>query len=244
MEKIELSSIKNIRDISYGNIKEKKLIRSSSLNKLSEYDADILAYKYNVETIIDLRTDAEIKKKDTKVPGSLYYHIPLLTGSELGITHESGRRKIPTHIPNLCNTYPKLVTYDKRDAWKSIFDIFANNKKGAILWHCSAGKDRCGLVSAVLEYILGLDEETIMYDYLLSNEYYQMPFKYELASIVLLNKNSKHKFKELFLAKREYLLSALNYIKDTYGDMDNFLKEVINVDENKKNKIRSLYLKK
>ena len=35
MEKIELSSIKNIRDISYGNIKEKKLIRSSSLNKLS-----------------------------------------------------------------------------------------------------------------------------------------------------------------------------------------------------------------
>lgn len=96
----------------------------------------------------------------------------------------------------------------------------------------------------MLEYILGLDEETIMYDYLLSNEYYKMPFKYELASIVLLNKNSKHKFKELFLAKREYLLSALNYIKDTYGDMDNFLKEVGNVDENKKNKIRRLYLKK
>ena len=243
MEKIELSSVKNIRDISYNNIKEKKLIRSSSLSKLSEKDANTLAYKYNVETIIDLRTDAEIKNKDTKVPGTLYCHIPLLTGSELGITHESGRRKLPTHIPSLCDTYPKLVTYDKKDAWRSIFEIFANNKKGAVLWHCSAGKDRCGLVSAILEYILGLNEEIIMNDYLLSNEYYEIPYKYALASIIL-NKNAKVKFKELFLAKKEYLLSALNYIKDTYGNMDVFLKEVCDVDENKKNKIRSLYLKK
>ena len=242
MEEIKLYGVKNIRDISYKNINEKKLIRSSALNNLTKDDANLLAYKYDVNTIIDLRTLAEVKKVNMKVPNAKYYHIQLLSGSELGITHESGRRKIPTIIPDLTVTYPKLVSYDKKESWTSIFEILANNKSGALLWHCSAGKDRCGIVSAIIEYTLGLDNDTIMYDYLLTNKYINIPNKYKIASLIL-NKQNREKFKNIFYAKKEYLLSALDYINNIYGNMDNFLKEVCNVDENKKEKIRSLYLK-
>jgi len=242
MEEIKLYGVKNIRDISYKNINEKKLIRSSALNNLTKDDANLLAYKYDVNTIIDLRTLAEVKKENMKVPNAKYYHIQLLSGSELGITHESGRRKIPTIIPDLTVTYPKLVSYDKKESWTSIFEILANNKSGALLWHCSAGKDRCGIVSAIIEYTLGLDNDTIMYDYLLTNKYINIPNKYKIASLIL-NKQNREKFKNIFYAKKEYLLSALDYINNIYGNMDNFLKEVCNVDENKKEKIRSLYLK-
>ena len=54
--------------------------------------------------------------------------------------------------------------------------------KGGVLWHCTEGKDRCGLLSAVLLSALGIEYGTIMEDYMLTNEinkvkvekYYQM----------------------------------------------------------------------
>lgn len=41
--------------------------------------------------------------------------------------------------------------------------------KGSVLWHCTEGKDRCGLLSAVLLLTLGVKRSTIMEDYLLTN---------------------------------------------------------------------------
>ena len=243
METIKLSNVKNIRDISYANIKEKRLIRSSSLDKINDEDTNILLYKYNVKTIIDLRTHEEIKRRPDKlVPEMKYINIPLLKSSELGITHENGINRIPNKIPDFIHVYPKMLTIDKQKSWSKIFDVFSNENNGTILWHCTVGKDRCGLVSVFLEYILGLNEELIIYDYLYSNNFIDLPLKYKLASNIL-KKESKEKFKNMFIAKKEYLMSAINYINETYGSIDDFLKIVCGVNEEKKNRIRSLYLK-
>ena len=43
---------------------------------------------------------------------------------------------------------------------------------GAVLWHCSAGKDRCGLVSALVLEALNVDRDTIMADYMKTNDLY------------------------------------------------------------------------
>lgn len=241
MEEIKLEGSKNIRDISYQNIKEKKLIRSDALNKLTKEDIKILLNEYNIKTVIDLRTKKERRNKDVKISGVSYYSIPLLPSHELGITRgEDAFIQFPTTIPNLTEIYKKFVTYDKRGAWTKIFDIISHEHDGAILWHCTVGKDRCGIVSAMIEYALGLSEAEIMNDYLLTNNYIEIPFKYKLALLFL---NNKEAFRNIFLAKREYLESAFEEIDKLYGNKDIFLEAVCGVNEEKKEQIRKLYLK-
>ncbi len=243
MEKIELTGVKNIRDISYGNIKEKKLIRSSELSKLNDKDVHILSSVYKVKNIIDLRSQKEVRKRnDVIIPNAIYHNIPLIDENEFGITFENKLIKIPTKIPNLSDTYVKFVSPDKKDVWNEIFNIISNDNDGAILWHCTAGKDRCGLVSYMIEYCLGLDEETLINDYLYTNNFYQMPKYFKMISHFFIN-DAKTRFIEIFKAKREYLFSALNYINNNYGNIDVFMNEICGVNEEKKNKIRKLYLK-
>ena len=52
-------------------------------------------------------------------------------------------------------------------AYKQFFDILLDQEEGAILWHCSEGKDRTGLASLLILHALGVPPETIMEDYLL-----------------------------------------------------------------------------
>ena len=244
MQTIKLTGVKNIRDISYGNIKEKRLIRSSELCDLTDCDIKILTNEYNVKTIIDLRTQREVnKRKDIIIPNCKYYNIPLITSCELGITHENGSNRIPSKIPDLCQIYPKLVTIDKKEAWSKIFDILLNENDGTILWHCTIGKDRCGIVSSMIEYCLGIDDETILYDYLFTNNHIDFPNKYKLLLALFPKKDLRNRFKDIFIAKKDYLLCAFKYIEDNYGSRDNFLKEICGIDEDKKEMMRRLYLK-
>ena len=249
MKIIDLDNCKNIRDISYGNIKKNKLIRSSSLEKLSNNDILKLSDEYKVKAIIDLRTTTELDEKDKDIPNSTYYIIPLVNEETLGITHgnsvEEKLTNLSNNIPDMCELYRQLVTRDKKEQWTKIFKIFLTNYDGAILWHCKQGKDRCGIVSAIIEYCLGIDYKVIMEDYLLTNNYcieksnkmfdlmYEITKDYEKSNVV----------KNLFLAKKEYLDSAFEYIGLEYGSVYNFLYEVCNLDKEKIEKLKQMYLK-
>ncbi len=55
-------------------------------------------------------------------------------------------------------------------AYKELFELLKNQKNTAILQHCTAGKDRKAIGSALLLLALGIDEETVIEDYLQSNK--------------------------------------------------------------------------
>lgn len=52
-----------------------------------------------------------------------------------------------------------------------IFDILLANQDGSVLWHCTAGKDRAGFGTALVLSALGVDKNTVIDDYMLSNKY-------------------------------------------------------------------------
>lgn len=248
MKIINLDNCSNIRDICYGNIKEKKLIRSSSLEKLTDEDITKLSNEYKIKTIIDLRTNTELEEKDKIIPNATYIHIPLVNDETLGITHgdttEEKLLNLSRAIPDMSNLYRQLVTRDKKEQWSKIFDVFLTNYDGAILWHCKQGKDRCGIVSAILEYCLGIDYNKIMEDYLFTNNYYleKANKMFDLMYKITNDYEKSNIVKDLFLAKKEYLDSAFNYIHSEYGSIDNFLIEVCNLNKNKIKKLRKVYL--
>lgn len=249
INKIELDGTNNTRDISYHNIKEKKLIRSDALNELSNADIIKLQNEYNLKVIIDLRTNEEIKLKDIDIPNVEYYHIPMLSEEQFGITHGNTLKEkllsIEAKTPDMSLMYTDLVKRDKKDAWTKIFEILLNNDSGAILWHCQEGKDRCGLVSAIIEFCLGLNYNDIVEDYLYTNNSAQIKAKkrFDLMMEYTNNYETSERIKNLFLAKKEYLDSALNYINIEYGGINNFLEKICSLDQNKIKILKAKYLK-
>lgn len=103
--------------------------------------------------------------------------------------------------------------------------------KGSVLWHCTEGKDRCGLLSAVLLLALGVERRIIMEDYMLTNDvnkkkaqrYYQLMLasgntEAEAASI-----------RDIFPAKEEYLQGAMFAIDKQYANVDTFLRDGLGI---------------
>ncbi|WP_067564414.1 tyrosine-protein phosphatase [Nocardia acidivorans] len=85
-------------------------------------------------------------------------------------------------------------------------DIAAN--PGAVLFHCTAGKDRTGWTSAVLLTLLGVDRDTVTYDYLLSN-YYRGAADGDMLNGV----------------SAAALNSAFDQANQTYGSFDNYVRD-------------------
>ena len=245
MKNLVFDGLINARDISQSNnIKEKKLIRSEDLSKLTDKDISILKDEYNLKYVIDLRMKKEKKVKDKIIPDVTYIEIPFKNYKELKSNPDKKARKHKNGIfPNLCEYYRLLVAKDKKEYWTKIFSVIYENEDGAILWHCQQGKDRTGLLAAILEYTLGLSSDEIMNDYLFTNTSLATPFKYKLISWVFVLKKLRKEFMELFTARKEYLTAALDYINDTYGNMDGFLEQMCGIDKIKKEEIRKKYLK-
>ena len=126
-----------------------------------------------------------------------------------------------------------LLTDEGVNAFIGFFKTLMENEDGAILWHCSQGKDRAGMAAYLLEYALGVNEKDRIDDYMLTNVAMEKKIK-QLTPIVL--KESKGDYsllpalKEVFSSDMDYLNTAINSINEAYGSIDNLLVDVLKVD--------------
>lgn len=237
--------MKNFRDIAYQNVKKNKIFRGESLYHLSLKDQKLFKEKYNIKVVVDLRTNQEHNDKKNKViKGIKYIHLPLITMEEMGASSEKeGKRNvIKNHkLPDIYDYYRRLVSPKRRDSWSEIFRLLLENDDGAIYFHCTVGKDRTGIVSALILTLLGIDKETIYKDYLITNEHPIIPFSYRIFALSL-DKEFRKEFWEYFKAKKEYLDAAFTEIDKVYGSIDNFFIECCSLDNDKISKIKEKYL--
>lgn len=145
----------------------------------------------------------------------------------------------------MCHQYHSSVSKEySQKAFNSLLNIFANTKDGAIIFHCSEGKDRTGLATVLILYILGVDMETIRQDYLFSNLMlgnYQAKMNQKIideGGSVILRANVR----SLASVANEYLDTALLLIDEKYDGIDNYIKNVLKVDDEMIQSLRELYL--
>lgn len=122
--------------------------------------------------------------------------------------------------------------------------ITANSDEKAVLWHCTEGKDRCGLISALLLSIFDVGKDEIYNDYLLTNKASSKNAKKYSFLIFLISgsREKSRKIKRVFSAEREYLDSAFSAINETYSDLNSFLKNELGITDEIKEKMKSKYL--
>ena len=228
------------------SIKNGLFVRSCGLHKFSKKDVETIR-NLGVRTVIDLRTVQEIAEKpDPILSGVRYLNMPIYDASVFGITHEK-RYKITTiKIPDMPWLYQKMVKDEfSVCALRAIFqEVCALPKNGAVLWHCSEGKDRCGLVSALFLALLGVNEETIFSDYLYTNRYNLIKSKifWALALVYRRSLRFAESARLSLVADRTYLESAFNYIKSTYGSLDNFFRTALGITDSQKSALRAYCL--
>lgn len=219
-----------------------KLFRCGDMGKLSANDLTILK-KENIRNVIDFRNEQEIKQSPDIYPTDFevnrvwtsispsngdamkkFYSLignPNTTSAEAEAVFEEFYAKMPENIKN----------------YAPFFETLLNSKQTeASLFHCTAGKDRTGLGSALILSVLGVSEETIIEEYYLSNRYTQY-----LAKSGMMGQLKPEIAKVLAGVEPKYIKSTLNAIKTKHGSVIKMLETELGIDEAKRQQLIQKY---
>lgn len=211
-------------------IKPHCLIRSAHLYQANEKDLE------GVSAIIDLRTPGESAQAPDQTWNREYLPLPVFTEEEAGISHE---QEINAHlIPDMAYLYGRLVKECTASLRRILLTIMEHDfSKGAILWHCTEGKDRCGLTTALILETLGVDRKTIMEDYLKTNMV-NLPKAVRVHDRLL-----KTQGKEMAEAAYQAYIADERYLQAAWDAMgEDYVRNELGIDEETINKFKMAVL--
>ena len=244
---IKLHGAINFRDIGGyvtkdgKHVKWGKIYRSASLNKLTDDDLKKLQ-NLSLAYIADFRGPYEVQAAPDRVPVNVI-RISLPAGSE-NIGDSNYMKNMIQQMrkdSSLVAFYSTLTPFKER--YKPVFDeMLQLNKDSAMLFHCTAGKDRTGIAAALILYSLGVDEQTIMQDYLATNYYRSAENEKAIAGMMKIYGLDENTAKNMMAAKESYLEATFSAIKNQYGSIDNYLDKEMGLDKKKIKKLKALYL--
>ncbi len=265
MNVIKLTNAPNTRDLGGmptadgRHIAHNRLIRSGALNKITNEDYQLLLDKYNLVTVVDMRTDTEIQSSPDKIDQRVsFFHNPILDRRTLGVTFDKAtdmfsmlvagaellRENNATSSQYMVANYTKFVQNEFcLNAFHNFLKILLDTPKGAVLWHCTAGKDRAGTSALILEMLLGVDRQVAVKDYLDSNICYQQFNEYMLKRLQEQGADSFaiEQAEGFLIVKQQYIDIVLSEI-DAAGGIEAFAKSKLQLTDDDIQQLRQLYL--
>lgn len=204
-------------------VKWGKILRSDDLYHLTEADLTYLS-SLPLVSVVDFRADAEVNQAPDKLPESVTGHYPysispgnLMASMDLSSLSANKGDSVMMEINVMLVSDTASI---KR--YQDYFALLQNEADIPLLFHCSAGKDRTGMAAALTLFALGVDEETIMKDYLSSNIYLGDKYRDYIAKYPAL--------RSLFEVKSEYIQAGIQWVKNEYGTVANYLEQVLHAD--------------
>lgn len=236
-------------------IKDNLLLRTAKLSEMTVADSTLLSDNYKVQCIYDFRGQEESISEPDVIPGNSRYislAISFPGGSSQGSMGSGSREDMiklllenAEHpaIQNMCTNMYDIIFFEEssQEVYRKFFaDLIAlNPEDGALLWHCTQGKDRAGCASAMLLAALGAERDLIMADYVLSKDYYD-----PMASrIPVQTETQRNVINTLISANPAVFEATLDKIDQKYGSLRNYLTECIGVTPQMMETLRDKYLK-
>ena len=232
-----------------------KLIRSGRLGIGSE--EDIRKISETVSAVVDFRSDNEKSESpDPDIEGVESFHIPVIEDLAAGVSRDQKSDEeafmMLANDPDgalryMCRTYEDFVTSESAlKGYRQFVDLLLEGREKAILWHCTAGKDRAGFAAAIVLEMLGVDRETIIQNYLKTNDLIEDDINRMVGMFFKMtgsgDKNTESALRYMFSARREYLDAAFDCIEHKYGDFRGFLTDGLGVSEEDIARMRKMYL--
>jgi len=185
-------------------IKPWRLLRSDALTHLSEDEIRLLATK-RINTQIDLRTPRVADKYVSPLrdnPQFSYHLFPIVEGTNVPLDE--------LKVPEL---YMAMLGH--HHTFRNILETIATSS-GSVIYNCSAGKDRTGMVTFLLLELVGVSRDVIASDYAISSDLIDV----KLPQIRELDPSFPT---FLGYSKREYIERFFTLFDEKYGDVNRYL---------------------
>ncbi|WDY59994.1 tyrosine-protein phosphatase [Pseudomonas sp. PSKL.D1] len=194
-------------------------------NALTPTAADLAILNgLGISNVYDLRTPSEIASTpDTLPAGADYLNIDIIGSTTSGSNITSLSFTSAAQARAMMQDTNRAFVNDAgmRGQFTVLFNELAS-ADGAALFHCTAGKDRTGWTAAVLLSIAGVDDATIMSNYLATNDYTAARVAATLAAMPA---SMAEIYAPLLGVEASYLQAGLDEVTAQYGSMDNYLKQ-------------------
>ncbi|WP_343643220.1 tyrosine-protein phosphatase [Chryseobacterium sp.] len=234
-------TVGNIKNADGRTLKEGKFYRSAHLHKLKRKSFDDFE-KLGIKEIIDLRNSREIAQKPDQLPSeNVYKNFSAFEdeGDQLAQAKKlvlKGKVNASDADKRMIDFYREYVTKNPEMIKRIITEILES--KDPILYHCTAGKDRTGITTALILTILKFDKETVYNEYLLSNNYRKnlVQKRLRLAHTLhfLYPKMDLQVLEKLSWVEKRYLDAAFEEINKKYGSTDVYIQQVLGISDAKR----------
>ena len=236
------------------------LLRTAHLNEATDADVVRLRDQFHLRRIFDFRTYQEAQAQpDQDIPGAEHILLPTL---DVEAERKSGEAvpqetflDLPRHIVKLSFTklfqkkarelYPSLVLSEfSQLQYATFLNLIVETPDGAVLWHCSQGKDRTGIGAAFILGALGCERDVMVADFDRSNETYR-PLVEQLCQEVERaggGDEEKEVVRAFMGVSTRNFCNVLDLIQDRWGTLQNYLKDTMGLTDADFALLRERYL--
>jgi protein-tyrosine phosphatase len=212
------------------------LFRSAELTGMTESDRELFA-SLGIKTVFDYRDDKEAELK----PDPLFDNVANIRVPAMNQPHNTGdiREMLKSDlfrnmsVETFADMYVQMAIDNA--SFKKLMSLLQESESLGLLHHCAAGRDRTGIGSAFILLALGVDRETIIADYLISNvTLVSMNEKMKEQLAGLLDEEQMERLSAMFQLRREFMEAVFGAIDTKYGDTNSFLEQEFGLDADKR----------
>ena len=269
-QSLGLSGVNNARELGgYAaadgkKVKKGALLRTAALGNATKEDIKKLCDEYHLATVIDLRMSREVTANpDPEIEGVKNVNLRIMDEKAMAEKMSSltpadiegidmndpvGRLKLAIKAGIVGGQmYIDFLSMNQgKEGYKKMFEeLLAVPDGGSLLFHCTQGKDRTGCAAMLILSALGVDEDTIINDFMLTNTYNAKLISSQRKELIDAG-YSGDELQTLMSAKDEvneqYMRNVLDWIKQNYGSVEGYITDALGITADQINTLKAKYL--
>jgi protein-tyrosine phosphatase len=258
-QSLGIASVPNLRDLGGYRTTDGKTIasglvyRSNQLSGISPGDMEELA-ALKLKNAFDLRTAEERAKRPEELPKGVHYVVL----DVLADSPQAGPAQLEKLMadPKRANaelaggkveaafeaSYREFVSLPSaRREFAKLYRSLGNRTQVPAVFHCTTGKDRTGWAAAAFLTLVGVPKDTVVKDYLRSNDYILPAYEKAIDGFVAAGGDPSIP-PAILGVKKEYLDAAFEEMRTKYGTIEKYFSEGLGIDLAQQKALRDLYL--
>ncbi|KZT35550.1 hypothetical protein SISSUDRAFT_160575 [Sistotremastrum suecicum HHB10207 ss-3] len=239
---VVVDGVSNIRDLGgyplpHGNVSKKHVaFRSAEVSSITEKGKEQLR-RLGVSVVYDLRSDLELAKFNAPlpdIPGVEVTRVPVFKSEDY--SPDSLAKRYALYASGKIESFMQLYTQildNAGPAYSTILRRIRDKPNEAVLFHCTAGKDRTGVLAAIILSLAGASDQDIATDYELTQIGRAAVREQIMARIA--NEpavmNNREGALNMLSSKYEVMIALLKLLKETRGGAEGYCRSIGLTDE-------------